>query len=111
MPSAAAESDAQARFASARLRVGQFLADRGVYGLVWLDDKLTVRGRFGSIVDFVEVEAPVTQSVPAVIGLEEDIRALQGMPDHDLRLPNVATVTAQGCGPRLNFFFHRFEAE
>ncbi len=111
MPSVDAESDEQASLASARLRAGQLLAARGVYGLVWLDAELIVRGRFGSIVDFVEVGAPLTQSVLAVIGLEDEISALTSAPGHDLRLPNVSAVTAQGPGPRLNFLFYRFETE
>ena len=109
MPSAAVEYDANDLMIRARLRAGDLLAARGVYGLVWLDGELIVRGRFGSIADFVEVGAPVTQSVLAVIGLEDDIKALN--PKDGLRLPNVAMITPAGPGPRLNYLFYRFEAE
>jgi signal transduction histidine kinase len=111
MPSAAVEYDANDPMIRARLRAGDLLAARGVYGLVWLDGELIVRGRFGSIADFVEVGAPVTQSVLAVIGLEDDIKALKDNRKDGLRLPNVAMITPTGPGPRLNYLFYRFEAE
>lgn len=111
MPSDTATFDENTRLTRARLRAGELLASRGVYGLVWLDEDLVVRDRFGSIVDFVEVGAPVTQSVLPIIGLEDEIRALKDAPDSDLRLPNVSVVTASGPGPRLNYLFHRFETE
>jgi signal transduction histidine kinase len=95
----------------ALIRVGELLAARGVYGLVWLDDELVVRRRFGSIVDFVEVGAPVAQSVLPAVGLEAEIKALKGASDGVLNLPSVTIVTALGAGPRLNMGFYWFETE
>ena len=97
MPSAAADSDLANEMMRARLRAGEMLAARGVYGLVWLDAALTVRNRYGSIADFIEVGAPVTQSVPALVGLEADIKALTAAPDDVLRLTDVAIITASGA--------------
>ena len=111
MPSAAADYDLEGAMLRARVRAGELLAARGVYGLVWLDEELVVRKRFGSIVDFIEVGAPVTQSVPPLVGLEAEIKALKGVRDSELRLPSVAIVTASGAGPRLNMFFFSFETE
>ncbi len=66
MPSAAADfdDDLDGPMVRARLLVGELLAARGVYGLVWLDADLIVRRRFGRIVDFIEVGVPLTQSMP-----------------------------------------------
>lgn len=110
MPSAAADSDLQSMMLDARLHAGELLASRGVYGLVWLDKDLIVRRRFGSVVDFIEADAPVTESVPPLIGLEAEIKGLKGIRDNELRLPNVSTVTAEGVGPRLNMLFYSFAA-
>ena len=108
MPSAAADSDLANDMMRARLRAGEMLAARGVYGLVWLDATLTVRNRYGSIADFIGVGAPVAQSVPALVGLEADIKALTAAPDDVLRLTDVAIIAASGVGPRLNMFFYGF---
>jgi len=111
MPSAAADSNSGSAMQWARLRVGEQLAARGVYGLVWLDYELIVRERFGSNVAFVAVGAPITDSVPPLVGLEAEIKALKGVPGNELRLPNVSIVSASGAGPRLNMLFFSFEAQ
>jgi signal transduction histidine kinase len=92
----------------ARLRAGQLLASRGVYGLVWFDEALVVRHRFGAIVEFIETGAPITESVPPLIGLEAEIKGLKGARNNELRLPNVSIVSADGAGPRLNMLFYAF---
>ena len=111
MPSAAAVFDPDNPLTRARLRTGELLAARGVYGYVWLDNDLMVRGRFGTIVEFVDLHSPVTHSVPALIGLEAEIKALKHAPANMLRLPSVSIVTPSGAGPRLNIMFHAFETE
>lgn len=93
------------------MRVGDLMAARGIYGLVWLDEELIVRARYGMIVNFMKIGAPVTESAIALLGLEDDIRALKTTPDRELRLPSVSAVTAEGSGPRLNFIFHHFAGE
>jgi len=110
-PSAAAVSDPAAQMMQARRRAGELLAARGVFGLVWFDDDLVVRGRFGSLVEFIPVGAPVTQAVIPLIGLEAEIRALKSEPGRVLRLPSVSIVTASGTGPHLNMMVYAFETE
>jgi signal transduction histidine kinase len=111
MPFADAASDPGAALGRARLRTGELLAQRGVYGYVWLDDNLVVRGRFGTLVDFIDVNIAVAHSVPALIGLEGEIKALRHAPTNMLRLPGISIVTAAGAGPRLNLMFHAFDTE
>jgi signal transduction histidine kinase len=109
MPSAAADYDLDCPLVRARLHAGDLLAERGVYGLVWLDDDLIVRNRYGSIADFIKVGAPLTDCVLPVIGLEDEIKALKGCKTSMLRLPNVSIVTSTGPNPRLTFLFYSFD--
>src|SRR5688572_19498872 len=90
-----------------RAEAGRLLASRGVFGLVWISDDLVVQSRFGSVVDFVEPGLPLTASVPACVGLEDDIGALISDPESLLRIPNVATITASDRAPRFNYVFYR----
>jgi len=108
MSSTAADSSLENPMGRARLQAGGLLASRGLYGFVWLDEDLIVRQRFGNVVDFVETGVPVTQSVPPLIGLEEEIKALKGVPNNELRLPNVSIVTTEAAEPRLNMLFYSF---
>jgi signal transduction histidine kinase len=94
-----------------RLRAGEMLAARGVYGLVWIDQTLVVRRRFGVLAEFVELNAPLAQSIPAVIGLEEDIAALLANPDGVLRIPSLSLISTAGAGPRLNLVFYCIEQQ
>ena len=57
------------------------LADIGLYGLVWLTGDLIVEMTYGPLVDFIQHGKPLTDSVLALIGLENDIRALTGFKD------------------------------
>lgn len=111
MPYAAADFDPERQIWSALTRAGELLASHGVFGLVWLDDEVIVRRRFGNIVEFVQVGAPLAQSMLPAVGLEAEIRALKGASDGVLNLPSVTIVTALGAGPRLNFGFYWFETE
>lgn len=79
------------------------LAHFGIYGLVWLSHDLIVEKSFGDLVDFIEHDKPVTDSVMALIGLENDILALRDRPTHVLELPAVAVATPNGGSKRLNF--------
>jgi signal transduction histidine kinase len=107
-PSAAAGSDMNAD-ERARAQAGKFLAARNVFGLVWMDENLIVRRRFGTLVEFIAIDAPLAKSVPACIGLEDEIETLSNDCDSVLRLPNVSMIGAEGPGPRLNLAFHRMD--
>lgn len=108
MPSAGADSDLDA-MARARAQVGEMLASRGVFGLVWLDADLIVRRSFGTLVEFVTVDAPLAQSLPACVGLEDEIKTLANDPESAVRLTNVSMIGASGPGPRLNLVFYGLE--
>jgi signal transduction histidine kinase len=82
----------------------ELMAASGVAGLVWLDDGLVVRRRLGALVTFVEIGAPVTENVPALVDLDDDIAALaQGRLDR-IHLPSLAIITDQGATPRLDLY-------
>ncbi len=82
---------------------GVHIAEKGVYGLVWLDRDLVARSSYGPLVSFIAVGQPVTDTVVALIGLEDDIHALTATPDRLLELPAVAIIGPDGSAPRLNF--------
>lgn len=84
MPSSGASFDAPL------ITAGRLLAERGVYGLVWIDEDLVTRARYGRIVDFVEIGAPITDSVYAFVGLEDELRSLKSSPGAVLDLPGVS---------------------
>jgi len=106
MQYADADSRPDPAMVEALLKANKLLADRGVYALVWLDDDIVVRRRYGRLVDFIAVDAPLVDSMLPVVGLEEEIKALKSSERGVLRLPNVATITEDGPGPRLNLLFY-----
>jgi hypothetical protein len=81
---------------------GRLLAERGVYGLVWIDDALTVTASYGRLADFVEVGKPVTSSVPPLIGLEQDVLALRNSLGAVVDIPAVSIIADGKQSPRLN---------
>lgn len=97
----AAEDEASPE-AAPLLAAGRLLAERGGYGLVWLDPELVVAARYGRLVDFVEIGVPVTDTLLPLIGLEGDIRALAEAPDAVVELPAVAIHLPGRQVPRLN---------
>ena len=108
MPSAGAGSD-PSEIPNLRRRAGELLAARGVFGLVWLHRDLTVHASFGTLVDFIAVGQPVTQSLAPIIGLESEIRMLK--PGQSLRVPSVTIVTDCGARPRVNLVLYAFEED
>jgi signal transduction histidine kinase len=81
---------------------GQRLAERGVYGFVWMGRDLVVAARYGRLVEFVAVGAHVTDSVPPLIGMERDILKLLDDPDDVIDVPAVAIIGPEKSTPRLN---------
>lgn len=81
------------------------LAAAGIYGVVWLDRDLNVERTFGSLVSFVAAGIPVTESLIALYGLEQEILQLRGRPERLLELPAVAVPLADGPAKKLNFTF------
>jgi signal transduction histidine kinase len=69
--------------------VYHFLTLQRSFGLVWLDTELIVRERCGPLVDFIELNRPVTDSIIALHGFEDDIAALRNGSDGRITVPNV----------------------
>jgi signal transduction histidine kinase len=68
---------------------GRFLAARHSFGMIWIDSDLVARRRFGALVDFVAVDRPITDSIMALIGFEEEFVALRTGTGGSLTIPNV----------------------
>lgn len=85
------------------LEAGSLLAQFGSYGLIWLNQDLTVEDTFGPLVSFVTAGEPVTNSVLALIGLEQEIVALKEDSRRVLELPAVAVISNDTRGSKLNF--------
>lgn len=81
----------------------KFLAERDICGIVWLDRLLIVKARFGPMVDFVMPGRPISDSVLALVGLEDDIKALTSDDAAGVvEMPAVAMMTPSGVTPRAN---------
>lgn len=91
---------------------GKMLAERGVFGMAWLDRDLVVRTSYGPLIDFVAVGRPVTDTVLPLIGLEDDIHAMRQSPSAVVELPAVVIVADGRATPRCNIAVFWFaEAE
>lgn len=103
MPSTGDDSDRGVRNPPPLLAAVHLLAGRGLYGLVWIADDLTVEATYGDLVRFVAIGEPVTSSIYALVGLEEEIGALRSAPDGVVELPEVTLIiTGEGRRPRAN---------
>jgi signal transduction histidine kinase len=85
---------------------GRFLAERRSFGMVWIDADLVVRRCFGPLVDFVVLDRPITDSVMALVGFEDEFAALRVGTGGPLTIPNVvmndATVASAELPSRLS---------
>lgn len=86
-------------------RAARSLADFGLFGVIWLDPELNVIETFGRLADFVAAGHPVTDSIVAMIGLEEEFHSLKRDPKRLLELPAVslADATEDETPRKLNF--------
>lgn len=78
------------------------LSAHGIFGLAWLDEALAVRATYGRLADFLPCGALISDALPPLLGLEDDILALKENPDASLELPAVAMVGDGRDLPRLN---------
>lgn len=83
------------------ISASRLLAERGYYGIVWVDAELRVTAKYGELVGFVEIGASITASVLPLMGLEADIRMLQRKPQSVVDIPSV-TIIGEQRTPRLN---------
>ncbi len=101
MPSTADAFDPNRPLSAAPLLTAvRQLAERDVYGLVWIGADLIVDSTYGNLARFVAIGEPLTSSVYALAGIEEDIEALQGRPGDVIELPDITLVTPEGRRPR-----------
>lgn len=84
------------------VKTAQFMADRGIYGVVWLDADLRAVEKFGHLVDFVPLGKPVTQSVLPLLGFDDAILALRRRPTSSVAIPNVLIDSADRSSLRMN---------
>lgn len=84
------------------LAAGMMLAERGIYGMVWVDEDLYVTARYGRLVNFIDICEPLTSQLLPLIGLEDEIRALKNNKGSILELPGIAIIGADGEAPKLN---------
>jgi signal transduction histidine kinase len=80
----------------------QFLAQHGRINAVWLDETLVARSRIGPLSDFIQLGRTIIQSVPALLGYEEELTSLQEDPAKVIDIPNVALHTQTGGTPKFN---------
>jgi len=78
------------------------LAERGIYGLVWLDDDLTATARYGPLVERIEIGDPILDSLPLLAGYEPEFDAVRDHTKSAFTLPSVCIVSTDGPGPRIN---------
>lgn len=84
------------------ISASRLLAERGFFGILWVDKTLHVLARYGHLVDFVTIGAPLTDTVLPFAALENELRALQRKPKTVLDIPSVTIITKQDRTPRLN---------
>ena len=101
--SSAARAEESADDDAYLIAAGRFLAGRHSFGVVWIDCGLVVRRSFGPLVDFVTVGRPITDSVIALIGFEDEITALRESIGEPLTIPNVVMSTRAAPPLRLSF--------
>ncbi len=104
MPSNAAQSNEIAGLDRDLLSAGRSLADFGIFGLIWLDRDLRVSQVFGKLAEqIVTIKAPITDSIFAFIGLEDEIRSLERTQGRLLELPGIGVAVKDERSRRLNF--------
>lgn len=84
------------------LTAGRLFAERRAFGLLWLDAELVVRERFGSLVDFVPLQQPVSQALLPLIGLDDQIKAIAQSTSDVFEMPGVSIRAPGAPEDRLN---------
>ena len=87
------------------VEVGELISNFGFFGAIWLDCQLNVVDTFGRLVDFVVKGRALSDSIVPVIGLEDEILALEQQPGRVLELPAVGFATEKQDNRKLNFTF------
>lgn len=93
------------------LAAGIMLAERGIYGMIWVDEDLIVSAKYGRLVDFVEIGEAINLQILPLIGLEDDIRALKGRAGSIIELPGIAMMGRGDGAPKVNIAVYWSEEE
>jgi signal transduction histidine kinase len=80
----------------------EFLAGHGRLNAVWLDPQFTVRHVVGALAGFVQPGRSIIDSVPALLGHEDELAALRLHPQRTWDIPNVALHGPEGPTPKLD---------
>ena len=83
------------------LSVAHQIAERGVYGLAWLDPDLNVTSRFGPITEALSIGDPISTGLPMLLGYETEIKELTATETSVFNLPSVKLITPEREEPRL----------
>ncbi len=102
MPSFDANPESKGEPIRLLVSTAEAMAELGIFGLVWIDESLSVCGRFGALVKSFIVDRPISVSVAAFVGFEEDIAALKDTPGEMLSLPSVKMHDREEDSARLN---------
>lgn len=78
------------------------MARRGIYGVVWLDAELRAVERLGQMVANIPLGEPITDTVAAFLGIEDEILALRIEPDRSVAIPNVLMQDGGQNAERVN---------
>ncbi len=88
-PSSDAGSNDAHDDAEAILAAAEAMADRGIFGLVWLDQNQVVTARYGVLANFVPVGVAIGEALPPLDGLESTIQNLEHGRDNVFLVPAV----------------------
>lgn len=88
-----------------------FMAERGIYGVVWADANLIAERTFGPLVEFVPLGKPITESVLPLLGFDDQIMALVRRPRGSVVIPNVLPDSTERQGQRINISVYWMAAE
>lgn len=84
------------------LAAGRFLSERNLFGIVWADGDAVVQRTFGKLAAFVRIGEPLTDGVPALCGLDAELRSLRQNSMGSVDIPNVRLNPSDLDAARIN---------
>lgn len=85
------------------LSAGEILNDLNLFGMIWTDENLCVRSKFGKLASTIQLNQPLTDSVIALAGLENEILELADSKGETIELPSVAIYDGTNESTKANF--------
>lgn len=95
MPSSDAKAESNVQLDGRIIEAVHYLTRHKACGMAWIGEDLRVRECYGPLTAHIAVGAPVTATVDALLGLDDEILALRASPNRPLALPNVLPVEAR----------------